>query len=82
MPGENNCPDSCPAHSGVVAEQENTKEFIGKIMNNHLPHIEAALDKNTEAINNNHMATKNWLIGILVSVVMLLVGTSIKLIIG
>lgn len=82
MPGENNCPENCPAHSGLVEKQNNTGEFIEKIMTNHLPHIEASLDKNTETINNNHLANMKWLIGILVSVIMLLLGTGVRLLAG
>ena len=71
---ETNCPEGCPAHSGVEAKLDQTDTFIKKIMTNHLPHIETELKKNTDIINKNHVSTKNWLIGVLVSIILLLLS--------
>ena len=67
MPGEK-CPDSCPAHSGIVEKQDNTEKWIEKIMTNHLPHIQTEL----ESVKDELVSNKNWLIGILVSIISLL----------
>ena len=87
------CPDNCPAHSGMVVEQVNSKAFIDEIRTNHLPHIQTELENNAAAItdnqaknlahiNKNHSANQTWLIGILVSVVLLLLATGVSLLAG
>ena len=62
MPGEK-CPDSCPAHSGIVEKQDNTDKFIDEIRTNHLPHI-------YDRLNGIH----KWLIGVLLSIILMLGG--------
>ena len=82
MEKEDKCPEICSEHSAVVNEQMHTQEFIDEIRTNHLPHIEKALAKHTKAINANHLSTKNWLIGVLVSVILVLLAVGIGLIAG
>lgn len=63
MAEEDKCPDNCPAHSGMVEKQDSADKFIDEIRTNHLPHIYDRLN----GINR-------WLIGVLLSVILMLGG--------
>ena len=53
-----NCPDDCPAHSGVEADMSHIKAFLEKLETNHLAHIYSRLNSN-----------QRLLIGLLVAII-------------
>ena len=61
------CPEDCPAHSGMEVSLKHTEKFIEEMRTNHLPHIQSRLD----GINK-------WLIGVLVSVILLLMSLLVR----
>ena len=63
MENECDCPEHCTAHEGVIIKMESIDKWLDRLENNHLAHIYSRLN----GINR-------WLIGILVTFSVFLLG--------